>query len=155
MTTVNVTAVSNTVTVTDGDAGTTVVTIPVTSVVTALTEGPQGPTGAPGPPKSITIAQPQANDQFTLFYTQQATTLTQVVAVVRGSNSPSATFELRYGADRSAAGTAATIGQAITNTTTGQLVTIHNMPIPTDTFLWIVISAISGQVEELSVCVEL
>lgn len=49
MTTVNVTALSNTITVTEGDAGTTVVTAPVTSVVTATTQGPQGPPGAPLP----------------------------------------------------------------------------------------------------------
>lgn len=49
MTTVNVTAVSNTITVTEGDAGTTVVTVPATSVVTATTQGPQGPPGAPLP----------------------------------------------------------------------------------------------------------
>lgn len=55
MTTVNVTAVSNTVTVTEGNGGITVVTVPVTSVVTATTVGPQGPkgdtgdTGATGP----------------------------------------------------------------------------------------------------------
>lgn len=48
MTTVNVTAVTNTVTVTEGDGGTTVVTVPVTSTVTAITEGPQGPQGVPG-----------------------------------------------------------------------------------------------------------
>ena len=46
MTTVNVTALSNTITVTEGDAGTTVVTVPVTSVVTATTQGPQGPAGS-------------------------------------------------------------------------------------------------------------
>lgn len=155
MTSVTVTALSNTVTVTEGDAGTTVVTVPVTSVVTATAEGPQGPTGAPGPPKAITIAQPKANDQFTLFFTQQATTLTQVIAVVRGVNLPSATFELRYGTDRSTAGTLATVSEAITNTTTGELVTIQNMPIPADNFLWINVSAVSGQVEELNVCVEL
>lgn len=46
MTSVVVTALSNTVTVTEGDAGTTVVTVPVTSTVTATTQGPQGPPGA-------------------------------------------------------------------------------------------------------------
>lgn len=46
MTSVVVTALSNTVTVTEGDAGTTVVTVPVTSIVTATTQGPQGPPGA-------------------------------------------------------------------------------------------------------------
>lgn len=48
MTTVNVTAVSNTITVTEGNGGTTVVTVPVTSVVTATTVGPQGPKGEAG-----------------------------------------------------------------------------------------------------------
>jgi|DEB0MinimDraft_10_1074344.scaffolds.fasta_scaffold162138_1 hypothetical protein len=42
MTSVNVSSVTNTVTVTQGDAGTTVVTVPQTSVVTATTAGPQG-----------------------------------------------------------------------------------------------------------------
>jgi hypothetical protein len=46
MTTVNVTTVSNTVTVTDSGSDTVVVTVPVTSTVTATTVGPQGPAGA-------------------------------------------------------------------------------------------------------------
>lgn len=48
MTSVNVTAVTSTVTVTEGDAGTTVVTVPETSVVTAVAVGPQGPIGPQG-----------------------------------------------------------------------------------------------------------
>lgn len=46
MTSVVVTALSNTVTITEGDAGTTVVTVPITSTITATTQGPQGPPGA-------------------------------------------------------------------------------------------------------------
>jgi hypothetical protein len=44
MTSVNVSAVSNTVVVTENGSS-TVVTVPVTSTVTAITEGPQGPSG--------------------------------------------------------------------------------------------------------------
>ncbi len=44
MTTVNVSSVTNTVTVTENGSS-TVVTVPVTSTVTAVTEGPQGPAG--------------------------------------------------------------------------------------------------------------
>jgi hypothetical protein len=44
MTTVNVSAVTNTVTVTENGSS-TVVTVPQTSVVTATTVGPQGPSG--------------------------------------------------------------------------------------------------------------
>ena len=46
MTSVNVSAVTNTITVTDGDNSTTVVTVPITNTVTATTVGPQGPSGA-------------------------------------------------------------------------------------------------------------
>ena len=44
MTSVNVTTVSNTITVTDSGSN-TVVAVPVTSTVTATTAGPQGPAG--------------------------------------------------------------------------------------------------------------
>ena len=47
MTTVNVTSVTNTVTVTE-DGSSTVVTVPVTSTVTATSVGPQGPKGDVG-----------------------------------------------------------------------------------------------------------
>lgn len=49
MTTVSVTAVSNTVTVVENGA-TVVVPVPQTSVVVATTLGPQGPAGPAGPP---------------------------------------------------------------------------------------------------------
>lgn len=45
MTNIFVDSVTNTVTVTE-DSSTTVVTVPVTSVVTATTVGPQGPAGS-------------------------------------------------------------------------------------------------------------
>lgn len=45
MTIVNVSSVTNTVTVTENGSS-TVVTVPVTSTVTAVTQGPQGPSGA-------------------------------------------------------------------------------------------------------------
>ena len=47
MTTVNVSTVTNTVTVTE-NSSTTVVTVPQTSVVRAITVGPQGPQGPVG-----------------------------------------------------------------------------------------------------------
>jgi len=105
-------------------------------------------------PKAITIELPRVDDEFTLFYTQQSTTLSQVLGVVRGTGA-SVTFELRYAADRSAAGTLATVPEAITNTTTGEQVTIQNMPIPADRYVWIKVTAMSGTVSELNVSVEI
>lgn len=45
MTTVNISSVTNTVTVTENGSS-TVVTVPVTSTVTAIAQGPQGPAGS-------------------------------------------------------------------------------------------------------------
>lgn len=67
MTTVNVSSVTNTVTVTQGDAGTTVVTVPETSVVTAITQGPQGPTG-------FTFDETAKVDRSVIYYDAAAST---------------------------------------------------------------------------------
>jgi hypothetical protein len=123
-------------------------------VVEVIHPGPQGVKGEPGPPKAITIARPQVSDEFTLFYTQSPTTITQALGVVRGVT-PSVTFEIRYDANRAAAGAVATVATAITNTTTGQAVTIQNMPIPADRYVWIKVLAVDGIVDELNVSVEL
>lgn len=152
------------VTVTNSNCS-VVIELTSTKVVDVITEGPIGPTGATGatgatgptgpagPPKSITVAIPQAGDEFTLFNTQASTTLTSVIGVVRGT-SPSVTLELRYAADRSAAGTLATTSTTITSTTTGDIFTVQNMPIPANQFLWVKITAISGTVQEVSVSVK-
>lgn len=67
MTSVNISAVSNTVVVTENGSS-TVVTVPVTSTVTAITEGPQGPSGISagslptgGDPGNILLKQSNAN----------------------------------------------------------------------------------------------
>jgi hypothetical protein len=158
MTTVNVTTTTNTIDVTT-ETETVVVQVPVTSTVTATSVGPQGSigatgaTGAAGPPKSLTIAYPVAGDNLTLFYTQASTTLTQVAAVLLGTSSPSVTYSLKYAANRSATGTAATASTTVTSTTTASTATLQNMPIPANNFLWLEVSAISGNPTELSITV--
>lgn len=155
MTSVGVEEAFKTVVVTEASGETTVVVSPANdSTIATIEVGKQGPPGVPGPPKAVTIALPKAGDQFTLFYTQQETPLTRVVAVVRGV-APSASFELRYGSDRSAPGTLATVPAVVNNTTVGVIVATQNMPIPINNFLWIAVTDVTGQVEELNVCVEL
>jgi hypothetical protein len=123
------------------------------SIVIQSDAGPQGATGASGPPKSLTIAYPVAGDNLTLFYTQTDTTLLQVAAVLRGTGSPSVTYSLKYAANRSSAGTAATVATTVSSTTTASMATLQNMPIPANHFLWLEISAISGNPTELSMTV--
>lgn len=61
MTTVNISAVTNTVTVTENGSS-TVVTVPVTNTVTAITQGPQGPSGA----AAFVFTQPTAAATWTI-----------------------------------------------------------------------------------------
>ena len=149
MNTVNIDDAYQVVVVTEGVGDTTVVTAPSPAVLVETTGlGPQGPAGATGP-KSVTIAEPLANDEFTLFRTQEATTFTQVLAIVRGS-SPSITYELLYAANRADAGTAAIVAATATSTTTGNAATIQNQPIPSGRYVWVKITAVTGTVTEFN-----
>ena len=95
------------------------------------------------PPCSITIAGPQAGDAFTLFRTTGDATLSSVVGLVSGG---SVTYELRYAADRTTAGTLATVSDTVTNTTTGDAATIQNMPMPLNSYVWVRITGVTGTV---------
>lgn len=110
--------------------------------------------GALDLPKSFTIPNPLVGDEFTLFYTETETTLTQVLAVVSGTNSPSVTFVMKYAADRTNAGTEIVVSTVVTNTTTGQVVPLQQMPIPANRFVWVELTAINGVVTEFSASLE-
>jgi hypothetical protein len=99
--------------------------------------------------RSVTIAGPQVNDSFTLFRTARQTTLDSVVGLVSGG---SVTYELRFAADRSAAGTLAAT-DAVTNSTTGDSATIQNQPIPAGRYLWVNITGVTGTVDEFNLSV--
>ena len=101
-------------------------------------------------PRSITIAGPQIGDSFTLFRTTRETTITSAIALVSGG---SVTYELRYAADRTTAGTLATVSDTVTNTTTGDAATVQNQPIAVDSYVWVEITAVSGTVDEFNLSV--
>ena len=101
-------------------------------------------------PRSITIAEPQIGDSFTLFRTTQSTVITSAIALV---SSGSVTYELRYAADRTTAGTLATTSDTVTNITTGDSATVQNQPIPANRYVWIEITAVSGTVTEFNLSV--
>lgn len=104
----------------------------------------------PNPPRSITVAGPQTGDSFTLFRTVGDSTVSSVVGLVSGG---SVTYELRYAADRTTAGTLATVSDTVTNTTTGDAATVQNQPIPAGRFVWIEITAVTGTVDEFNLSI--
>ena len=114
-----------------------------------------GLTGAVKSPRSISIYAPTTTEDITLFYTPSALTVSRVSAVLRGSSTPSVTYNLSYGTDRTSATNVFTSGTTVTSTTTATVVTsFNNSSIPTGGMLWLTISAVSGTVDELSVSIE-
>jgi hypothetical protein len=104
--------------------------------------------------KSITVEDPTSSEDIAIFFTNKAITVTEIRAGVRGST-PSVTISVMHNTDRSAAGNqildAAT---AITNTTTGQDLTITgDTTIPADSHVWLESSAQTGTVDELYVTI--
>ena len=102
------------------------------------------------PPRSITIVNPIAGDNYTIFRTNSATTLSAVTALVSGT-SPSVTYEIRYSTNRTSPGTLAIVPETVTNSTNGDAAVLQNQPIPADSYVWLVITATAGTVGEINV----
>jgi len=105
--------------------------------------------------KSITIPDPTNAEDLSLFYADEAWTITKIVAVLVGSSTPSVTWTVRKGSDRSAAGTeVVTSGTTTTSTTTGSVVTSFNSAtIAAADFVWLETTAKSGTVNQLHVTI--
>jgi hypothetical protein len=104
--------------------------------------------------KTISVVSPGAAENDTIFYTPTAITITEVRCVLVGSSTPSVTPNVKYGTDRSAAGTSVTTAPAaVTSVTTGTAVTLNNTAPAAGSFIWLTTSAQSGTVTEMSVTV--
>ena len=114
-----------------------------------------GLTGSVKIPRSLSVYAPTTSDSITLFYTPVDLTISRISAVLRGSSTPSVTYNLNYGTSRSSGTLVFTSGTTVTSTTTATVVTsFNNSSIPAGGFLWLTASAVSGTVDELSVSVE-
>lgn len=104
---------------------------------------------------SLTIESPTDAEDFMIGRIRSDVTVEKVIATVRGSNTPSVTINIKHDSDRSAAGTSLLdAATAITNTTTGQDVTLSSNPkITKDDILWLESTAQSGTVDELNVTI--
>lgn len=105
--------------------------------------------------KGVTVESPTSSEDITLFFTDDAITVTQINAVCVGST-PSVTWTVRHSTDRSATGNeVVTSGTATTSTTTGSEVTSFNdATIPAGSWVWLETTAQSGTVTSLNVTVE-
>ena len=104
--------------------------------------------------KAFVLESPTSSEDITIFATAPAMTLSSVKVVLKGS-SPSVTFQLHYGTDRSAAGTDVfASSQTVTGTTVLNNLTITNGAIPANGILWMTTSAASGTIDEMTLAFE-
>lgn len=102
---------------------------------------------------SITLESPSDTEDVGWTFVEKAITVSEIRAVLVGSDTPSVTWTIRFNSDRSAAGTeVVTGGTTTTSTTTGSDVTaLDDATIPADSFIWIETTAQSGTVTQLHV----
>lgn len=115
-------------------------------------EGSSGGTGERA--KAITVEDPTDAEDISIFFTNKAITITEMRAVVRGTT-PSVTWTIRHGTDRSAAGAeVVTGGTTTTSESSGSDVTSFNdATIVADSFVWLETTAQTGTVDEIAIAI--
>ena len=105
--------------------------------------------------KALTVESPAADEDISMFFTEDAVTITKMAAVLTGSSTPSVTWTVRHSTDRSAAGNeVVTSGTTTTSTTTGSIVTSFNdATIPANSFVWFETTAQSGTVDSINLTI--
>lgn len=93
--------------------------------------------------KSITILEPQAGDEATMWSTEQTITGISTNVILRG-DSPSVTWELRQGTDRSAAGTLINSGTSTSTTTLDADTSLIAGTIASGRMVWLEVIATGG-----------
>jgi len=101
--------------------------------------------------KTFTLQEPTASDDITVFRTDVAITVQEVIACSTGGGTISTTYQLKHHPTRSNAGNALTTSAATTSTTTGDTASLDDATIPANSWVWIETSAASGTSVYLSV----
>jgi len=107
--------------------------------------------------KGVSVPNPSANEDITLFNADHDFSIMMIKVVVIGDTSPSLTWTLRHAADRSAVGTEViTGGTTSTNTANGELINAVDMnstAIVRNEWLWFETTAQAGNVEEIHITI--
>ncbi len=102
--------------------------------------------------KGTFIESPGAAENVDVWQTPVAITVTSLKAILRGSSSPSVTYNVKFGTDITSATTVFTSDITCTSVTTGcsNSSGFNDATIPAGSFIWIVTTALSGTVNSIS-----
>ncbi len=107
--------------------------------------------GAIGP-KSVTIVNPAGTENITLFYVNAACTVQQLTANVKGT-SPSINVDVYYAPTPATSGTSLVAG-GVTVTDTSITTSFTNATIPANSYVRLLVSAMTGTVTELAISLD-
>jgi len=120
--------------------------------------GAQGPIGAQGPfgPKSATISYPTASEDLTLLYTRQTVIINKISSIISKTMPSNVAFTIKYAPNRSDAGTEVVAGglYCTSNTIANVVTSFTNATLPTNNFVWLETSAITGSVQEFHLTID-
>lgn len=102
--------------------------------------------------KNMTLESPvTASENFGMLEMPVAITITSVKVVLVGS-SPSVTYNLAFGTDRTSGTNVFTSGQTVTSTTTGTTASgFNDATVPAGSFIWLTTSAASGTITQFQI----
>ena len=105
--------------------------------------------------KSITVEEIGNAEDISMYYVDDASTIVKMVCVLVGSDTPSVTWTIRHGIDRSAAGAEVTTGgDTTTSITGGSIITsFDDATMVADSFIWLETTAQSGTVLEFNLTI--
>lgn len=97
-----------------------------------------------------------ASEDVVMTHTAVELVIEEISTIVRGASSPDVTWTVRYGTDRSAAGTEVITGGHTTSATTthDSQTTFNNGTVPAGNFVWLETSAVTGTVDEFHISVK-
>ena len=115
--------------------------------------GSQGYAGSRGTisPRGLAFLTPQVNDEQTLLYSGSSLTVSEIRGVIRGGTDVD--VELKYATSRNLTGTTIASG-TISNSDTGATLTVTNSSIPSGSYVWCVLTGVTGIVNEFHLNVE-
>lgn len=105
--------------------------------------------------KSILIESPTNTEDLSFFFTDRSITITKIRPILVGSSSPSVTWTLRHGTDRSAVGNEIiNTGTTTTEVTTGiDVIDFDDPTIIANSHIWFETTVKSGLIESINLTV--
>lgn len=102
--------------------------------------------------KSMTVESPHGTEDISMFYVDKAVTVDKIICVIAGTT-PSITWGVNHGTDRSGAGTSVITATTISTTTGDSITAFADATIPAESYVWFVSTATSGTITALNMTV--